>query len=212
MVLGLVILTLIVISCVSSQRRRSPYAAWWRVALCLFLAGNAAFLLNGTDFQPWANPSGKALVVAGTFCIWAGARTLRDQRVQPWMLAAASIPGFVASVVDDPGNSVWSGGLVYLGLTTLGLTLAGLELWFAKPVRSRITKIPVDHCRADSLVLPVPGHQLCPGRAHQPGVPNILRVCAGRPDAPDSAGGSVLHHEYAQQQAVDQTPPGTCRS
>ncbi|WGM20410.1 GGDEF domain-containing protein [Paenarthrobacter sp. OM7] len=140
MVLGLVILTLIVISCVSSQRRRSPYAEWWRVALCLFLVGNAAFLLNGTDFQLWANPVGKVLVVAGSFCIWAGARTLRDHRVHPWFLAAASIPSGIASALDDPGNSVWSGGLVYLGLTTLGITLAGLELWFAKPVRSRITR------------------------------------------------------------------------
>ncbi|MCT9869723.1 GGDEF domain-containing protein [Paenarthrobacter aurescens] len=139
MVLALVTLTLIVISCVSS-RRRSPYAEWWRVALCLFFVGNAAFLLNGTASQVWANPAGKALVVAGTFCVWAGARTLRDRRASPWMLAPAPLLSGLASALDDPGASVWSGGLVYLCLTTLGITLAAMELWFAKPVRSRITK------------------------------------------------------------------------
>ncbi|WP_159707986.1 GGDEF domain-containing protein [Arthrobacter sp. 18067] len=139
-VLGLVTLTLIVISCVSSQRRRSPYAEWWRVALCLFFVGNAAFLMNGTAAQLWANPTGKALVVAGTFCVWAGARTLRDRRASAWLLLPAPLLSGFASALDDPGNSVWSGGLVYLCLTTLGITLAALELWFAKPARSRITK------------------------------------------------------------------------
>ncbi|MGF6835621.1 diguanylate cyclase (GGDEF)-like protein [Paenarthrobacter sp. TE4293] len=140
LVLGLVTLTLIVISCVSSQRRRSPYAEWWRVALCLFFVGNAAFLLNDTASQLWANPVGKALVVAGTFCLWAGARTLRNRRASPWLLVPAPVLSGLASALDDPGTSVWSGGLVYLGLTTLGIALAATELWFAKPVRSRITR------------------------------------------------------------------------
>ncbi|WP_051420911.1 GGDEF domain-containing protein [Paenarthrobacter nicotinovorans] len=139
MVLGLVTLALIVISCVSSQRRHSAYAGWWRVALCLFFVGNAAFLLNGTASQFWANPLGKALVVAGTFCLWEGARTLRDRRATPWLLVPAPLLSGLASALDDPGSGVWSGGLTYLSLTTLGISLAAVELWFARPGRSRIT-------------------------------------------------------------------------
>ncbi|SEJ15601.1 diguanylate cyclase (GGDEF) domain-containing protein [Arthrobacter sp. yr096] len=140
MVLGLVTLTLIVISYLSSQRKRSPYAGWWRAALCLFFVGNAAFLLNGTSLQIWANPVGKALVVAGAFCVWAGARTLRDRRASPWLLLPGSLLSALAAVLNGPDSNVWSGGLVYLALTTLAITLAAIELWFARPARSRITK------------------------------------------------------------------------
>lgn len=139
-VLGLVTLVLIVLTCVSSRRQRSPYADWWRVALSLFFVGNAAFLLNGTPFQLWASPIAKALVVAGAFSIWAGARTLRNRKVAPWQLLPAPLVAAIASALDDPGANVWSGGLLYLGLTTAAITLAAVELWFANPTRSRITK------------------------------------------------------------------------
>ncbi|MGJ3190983.1 GGDEF domain-containing protein [Paenarthrobacter sp. FR1] len=140
MVLGLVTLILIVLTSVSSRRQRSPYADWWRVALCLFFLGNAAFLLNGTPAQLWASPIAKALVVAGAFSVWAGARTLRSHKVGLWQLLPAPLMAGLASVVDDPGSNVWSGGLVYLILTMAGILMAAVELWFANPTRSRITK------------------------------------------------------------------------
>ncbi|GAA3270108.1 hypothetical protein GCM10017707_03250 [Paenarthrobacter aurescens] len=59
MILGLVTLTLIVLSYASSRRFRSAWTAWWRAALLLFFAGNFAFLLNGTTFLAWANPPGR---------------------------------------------------------------------------------------------------------------------------------------------------------
>jgi len=56
---------------------RSSYCGWWCVALMFFLAGSAAYLLDGTDQQWWANPLGSVLLVSGTASTWAGARTLR---------------------------------------------------------------------------------------------------------------------------------------
>ncbi|NWL33737.1 GGDEF domain-containing protein [Paenarthrobacter nitroguajacolicus] len=140
MVLGAVILTLIVLSCVSSRRLRPPFTVWWRASLCLFFAGNCAFLLNGTSLLAWASPPGKALVVAGAFSVWAGARKLRDRKVSAWHLAPAPLITYVASLTDTAESSIWSGGLVYLGLTAAGLGMSGAELWFAKSTHSRATK------------------------------------------------------------------------
>jgi diguanylate cyclase (GGDEF)-like protein len=140
MVLAAVILTLIVLSCVSSRRLRSPFTDWWRASLCLFFAGNCAFLLNGTSLLAWANPPGKALVVAGAFSVWAGARKLRDRKISAWQLAPAPLITYVASVLDTAESSLWSGGLVYLGLTAAGLGMSAAEMWFAKSTHTRATK------------------------------------------------------------------------
>lgn len=140
MVLGVVTLTLIVLSWVSSRRLRSPSTDWWRAALCLFFAGNSAFLLNGSSFLAWANPPGKALVVAGAFSVWAGARTLRGRAVRAWQLAPAPLITCLVSVMDDAESSLWSGGLVYLGMTAAALGMAAAELWFAKSAQFRVTK------------------------------------------------------------------------
>ncbi|MGO4434980.1 GGDEF domain-containing protein [Paenarthrobacter sp. RAF9] len=139
-VLALVTLALIVISCLTSQRKRTPYADWWRAALFLFFVGNGAFLLNGTPFQWWASPAGKFLVVAGAFCVWAGARTLRDRKAALWQLLPGPLLAGAASILDDPASSVWSGGMAYLAMTTAGIAFAAIELWFTKSARSRITR------------------------------------------------------------------------
>jgi len=140
MVLGMVTLILIVLSYISSRRLRAAWTRWWRLAMVLFFAGNFAFLLNGTSFLAWANPPGKALIVAGAFSIWAGARSLRGREVSGWQLAAAPLITFITSALDDAASSLWSGGLAYLGLTAAGLGMAAAELWFAKFTQSRVTK------------------------------------------------------------------------
>ncbi|VXA94566.1 GGDEF domain-containing protein [Arthrobacter sp. 9V] len=137
MLLGVVTLTLVVLSHVASRRLRSACTDWWRLALILFFAGNFAFLLNGTSFLPWANPPGKALVVAGAFSIWAGARTLRGHKVSGWQATPAPLITFLTSALDDAESSLWSGGLVYLAMTAAGLGMAAAELWFAKSPQSR---------------------------------------------------------------------------
>jgi diguanylate cyclase (GGDEF)-like protein len=113
---------------VAYRSTRSSYAGWWCVALGLFLAGSGAYLLDGTDQQWWANPTGNVCVVAGAAGVWAGARAVAGRRV-PWPAVGATLLALlVASALDDPGTNAWSGGAVFLALMTLYIGLAAFEL------------------------------------------------------------------------------------
>lgn len=136
--LGVVTVTLLMLFCTSFHRTRSPYAGWWSLALLEFMAGNAAFLLNGTPHQVWANPVGNVLVVAGAFSVWAGAKTLRDRKAKLWQLAVGPAVTAIASFLESPGNNVWSGGFVYLAMMTVGIALAAYDLWFIKSSHSQV--------------------------------------------------------------------------
>ncbi len=98
---------------IAYRRTRSAYSAWWCVALSLFLFGNAAYLLDGTVHQQWANPTGSVALVAGAACIWAGARSLRTTVRSVWLAVGPAITA-VAAVLDQPATNVWAGGPVYL--------------------------------------------------------------------------------------------------
>ena len=121
---------------------RSPYSAWWCVALTLFLAGSASYLFNGTPHQVWANPLGNCLLVAGAACVWAGARSLRASRPRSWQLAAGPAVVTVSSAFENPGVNIWAGGAVFLALMSLMLGLASRELWRLEPGYSRV-RIPL---------------------------------------------------------------------
>ncbi|WP_028272439.1 GGDEF domain-containing protein [Arthrobacter sp. UNC362MFTsu5.1] len=121
---------------------RSPYSAWWCVALTLFLAGSASYLFNGTAHQVWANPLGNCLLVAGAACVWAGARSLRASRPHSWQLAAGPAVVTVSSALENPGVNIWAGGAVFLALMSLMLGLASRELWRLEPGYSRV-RIPL---------------------------------------------------------------------
>ena len=95
---------------ITFRRTRSTYSGSWCLALLLFLAGNAAYLLDGTPHQVWANPLGNVLLVAGASSIWAGARSLRTTAPTFWYLAAGPAITAVASALDQPATNVWSGG------------------------------------------------------------------------------------------------------
>lgn len=123
---------------VTFQRTRSVYSAWWCVALSLFLAGAAAYLLDGTVHQQWANPSGNALLVLGAASVWAGARTLRTKGPKPWQILAGPVVTLVVSAFDSPATNDWSGGPVFLGFMCLFLALASAELWVMKRSYSRV--------------------------------------------------------------------------
>jgi diguanylate cyclase (GGDEF)-like protein len=121
---------------------RSAYSAWWCVALTLFLAGSAAYLLNGTPHQVWATPLGNCLLVGGGACVWAGARSLRATRPPFWQLAAGPAMVTVFSALENPGVNTWAGGAVFLALMALMLGLASRELWRLEPGYSRV-RIPL---------------------------------------------------------------------
>ncbi|MCA4134523.1 GGDEF domain-containing protein [Arthrobacter sp. M4] len=108
---------------------RSAYSAWWCVALTLFLTGSAAYLLNGTDHQVWANPLGNFLLVAGGSSVWAGARSLRKVRQHMWFLPVPAVITVVVSAFDSPASNTWSGGAIFLAFMSTTIGLAARELW-----------------------------------------------------------------------------------
>lgn len=114
---------------VTYRSTRSGYSGWWCISLSWFLIGSAAFILNGTDQQHWANPSGNALLVLGAASAWAASRSLTRSRVKPWMILPAPALTAVVSFADDPANDVWTGGEVFLAMMSLMFGLSARELW-----------------------------------------------------------------------------------
>lgn len=121
---------------------RSAYSAWWCIALVLFLSGSAAFLLDGSPHQWWANPLGNVLLVSGAASVWVAARSLRTAVRRLWLHALAPFVTGVASTLENPGTNTWSGGAVFLASMCLMLALATRELWRLEPGYSRV-RIPM---------------------------------------------------------------------
>jgi diguanylate cyclase (GGDEF)-like protein len=137
--LALVDLTLLMLFYfITFRRTRSAYSGWWCMALLLFLVGNAAYLLDGTAHQVWANPSGNVLLVAGAASIWAGGRSLRAPAPKPWQLAAGPGITAVASVLDHPGTNIWAGGPAYLAFMAALIGLGSRELFLLERDYSRV--------------------------------------------------------------------------
>lgn len=123
---------------ITFRRTRSAYSGWWCTALLLFLTGSAAYLLDGTVHQLWANPLGNVLLVAGAASVWAGARSLRSASSGIWYLAAGPAIAAVASVLDNPATNDWSGGAVFLALMSALIGLSSRELFLLDPTYSRV--------------------------------------------------------------------------
>jgi diguanylate cyclase (GGDEF)-like protein len=126
----------------SYRTTRSPYSGWWCLALVFFLGGSAAFLLNGTPHQWWANTLGNVLLVHGGVAVWAGARSLREVPPKRWVFTGVPVLILVATAVDHPGTNVWAGGAVFLAGMSLTLGLASQELWRLEPGYSRV-RVPM---------------------------------------------------------------------
>lgn len=140
---GVMAFVLVLLFYFSSYRTtRSPYSGWWCLALVFFLGGSAAFLLNGTGHQWWANTLGNVLLVHGGVAAWAGARSLRDLRPRRWLFTGLPLATLVATAVDNPGTNVWAGGAVFLAAMCLMLGLAAQELWRLEPGYSRV-RVPM---------------------------------------------------------------------
>ncbi len=140
--LGVVTVTLLVLFCTSFHRTRSPYAGWWSLALLEFMAGNAAFLLNGTPPPAMGQPPLGQRPGGGRRFQRVGRGRRRSGTGKPrhgsWLLlrpSRLSHPFWKA-----PGSNVWSGGLVYLAMMTLGIALAAYDLWFIKSSHSQVHK------------------------------------------------------------------------
>ncbi|MBJ2121290.1 GGDEF domain-containing protein [Arthrobacter sp. MSA 4-2] len=136
------LIQLVLFYLVTFRRTRSAYSAWWCAAIGLFLAGSAAFLLDGTSHQVWANPLGNTLLVAGAAAVWAAARSLHRGRPRVAQLAAPPLLTALASAADSPAVNAWSGGPVFLAMMSLLFGLGALEVWRPVPHRVR-TQVPL---------------------------------------------------------------------
>ncbi len=123
---------------ITFRRTRAAYSGWWCLALTLFLTGSAAYLLNGTVHQVWANPLGNVVLVAGSASVWAGARSLRTAVPGIWYLAAGPAVAAVASVLDHPATNNWAGGAVFLALMGILIGLSSRELFLLDHSYSRV--------------------------------------------------------------------------
>lgn len=131
---GIVALTMLLLFyLVTFRSTRSRYCGWWCVALSLFLGGSAAYLLDGTVHQRWANPLGNALMVAGAASIWAGTRVISGRRVHVVVLCTSVLVTAVVSALDSPATNIWSGAPVFLAMMTIMIGAASVELWTAIP-------------------------------------------------------------------------------
>lgn len=112
---GLIALCVLVLFYAATYRStRSAFSGWWVLSLLCYLLSASLFLLNGTPVQVVANPVGNTVGVAGSACVWAAARSLREQRVSRSWLVVPPLVVLVASVLDDPVHDVWTGGPVFL--------------------------------------------------------------------------------------------------
>ncbi len=80
-------------------------------------------------------------MVAGVFCIWAGARAVCGREGHPWPIPVAAGIAAVCSFLENPFTDLWSGGFAYLGLMLAGMTMATVEFWFAPSERARATRL-----------------------------------------------------------------------
>jgi diguanylate cyclase (GGDEF)-like protein len=124
---------------VTFRSTRSAYCGWWCVALLMFLTGSAAYLLDGSAAQWWANPAGSALLVLGAASAWAGARSLRTAPPPLWQLLAFPLLVAALAATDDPGTNTWAGGSLYLFALSALLGLCATELWRLDHGRRAVT-------------------------------------------------------------------------
>jgi diguanylate cyclase (GGDEF)-like protein len=136
---GLVALTMLALFYFVTYRpTRSSYSGWWCAALTWFLCGSAAFLLNGTEHQHWANPMGNALLVLGAASAWAATRSLTGTTTGPWTVMAAPALTGIASFADGPASTIWPAGRVFLAMMCLMFGLSARELWRMDRRQTRI--------------------------------------------------------------------------
>jgi hypothetical protein len=190
----------------SYRTTRSPYSRWWCIALVFFLGGSAAFLLNGTAHQWWANILGNVLLVHGGVAVWAGARSLRDVPPKRWVFTGVPVVTLVATAVDNPGTNVWAGGAVFLAMMCLTLGLASQELWRLEPGYSRV-RVPMAAAAAVMTVFYFARLVFFlldgPERSH---FCHLLRVRSDHHGHHGAAGGGVLQHGRFEHRAADPRP------
>ena len=90
-VFAVMTLTMLVLFYFDTYRKsRAPFAGWWCVGCRILLLAGVFYFLGEVARVAWAPSVANGVMVLGSGCVWAGARSLAGRRVRPWLLA---LPG-----------------------------------------------------------------------------------------------------------------------
>ncbi|CAI3791149.1 hypothetical protein NKCBBBOE_00218 [Pseudarthrobacter sp. MM222] len=110
------------------RRNRAPFAGWWCVAVGSFFCAAAFYYLGESGAMAWATSVGNGVMVLGSGCVWAGARSLSGRRVRPWLLALPSAAAWAVAFAARLAGDTRIGSIVLLAMMGAAIGLASFEL------------------------------------------------------------------------------------
>ncbi|MET4093675.1 hypothetical protein [Arthrobacter sp. UYCu712] len=91
-------------------------------------AGNYYFLGEAAR-ATWAPSVANGVMVLGSGCVWAGARSLAGRRVRPWLLALPATAAFAVAFALRASGDTRIGSVVLLAMMGTAIGLASVALW-----------------------------------------------------------------------------------
>lgn len=129
-VLAVMTLTMLVLFYFDTYRKsRAPFAGWWCVAVGSFFFAAVFYFMGEAADVLWASSIGNGVMVLGSGCVWAGARSLAGRRVRPWLLGIPATAAVAVDAVVRYSDNARLGSIVLLALMGAAIGLASVELW-----------------------------------------------------------------------------------
>lgn len=129
-VFAVMTLTMLVLFYFDTYRKsRAPFAGWWCVAVGSFFFAAVFYFMGEVAGVPWAPSVGNGVMVLGSGCVWAGARSLAGRRVRGVLPALPAAAAFAVSFAAHSWGDTRSGSIVLLALMGSAIGLASVELW-----------------------------------------------------------------------------------
>jgi diguanylate cyclase (GGDEF)-like protein len=129
-VFAVMTLTMLVLFYFDTYRKsRAPFAGWWCVAVASFFFAAVCYFLGEVAGAAWAPSVGNGVMVLGSGCVWAGARSLAGRRVRRWVPALPAVAAFTVAFAARSSGDSRIGSIVLLALMGSAIGLASVELW-----------------------------------------------------------------------------------
>ncbi|MDQ0823086.1 diguanylate cyclase (GGDEF)-like protein [Arthrobacter sp. V4I6] len=128
-VFAVMTLTMLVLFYFDTYRKnRAPFAGWWCIAVGSFFCAALFYFLGEVSGVAWATSVGNGVMVLGSGCVWAGARSLAGRRVRSWLLALPSVAAWAVAVAARISGDNRTGSIVLLAMMGAAIGLASAEL------------------------------------------------------------------------------------
>lgn len=111
------------------RKNRAPFAGWWCIAVGSFFCAAVCYFLGEVADVAWSPSVANGVMVLGSGCVWAGARSLSGRRVRPWLLVLSSTAASAVAFVAQAPADARAGSIVLLAMMGSAIGLASLELW-----------------------------------------------------------------------------------